>query len=182
MHVSWEESETVPCRLSLKLAMLVRALFKSDSPENFPGVTLAKIVHGRACQTSNLTFSIPIKVGHYPPISILFSIVNSPNFPQIGRFFFNNLLKIHPIREKAPQKAGTYTYRPTMSMWEPPQKIHFKKKEKTLKKRDFFLSKYKSEQNEWYSMHSLEEWKSLQKSEISPKKEQKSLQKGEISL
>ena len=51
--------------------------------------------------------------------------------------FYNNLPKIHPIyviwapsslmntpdrytkfREKAPQKAGTYTF--TMSMWEPP--------------------------------------------------------------
>ena len=74
---------------------------------------------------------------NFPPISIPFSKEKHPIWIKLGAFY-NNLPKIHPIsviwapsslikppdrytkfREKAPQKAGTYTY--TMSMWEPPR-------------------------------------------------------------
>ena len=76
----------------------------------------------------NLTFSIPIFLPNFSPISIPFSKEKHPILTKLG-VFYNNLPKIQPIyviwapsslmktprhytkfREKAPQKAGTYTY------------------------------------------------------------------------
>ena len=87
----------------------------------------------------NLTFSIYQFLPNFPPISIPFSKEKHPLLTKLGAFY-NNLPKIHPIyviwapsslvnphrytkfREKAPQKAGTYTF--TMSMWDPPPGSH----------------------------------------------------------
>ena len=99
------------------------------------GVTLAKIVHGCACRKSKTWLSLYHFFAQLPTHQYTIFDRKHPILPKLGAFY-NNLLKIHPIfefgllllwrkppdrytkfGEKAPQKAGTFTY--TMSMWEP---------------------------------------------------------------
>ena len=93
---------------------------------------------GYACQTSKIWLSLYTNfLLNFPPISIPFSKEKHPILTKLAAFY-NNSPKIHPIyviwapsslmnppdryttfREKAPQKADTYTY--TKSIWEPPR-------------------------------------------------------------
>ena len=101
------------------------------------GVTFTKIVCGCACQTSKIwlslyQFFVEFLTHQYTifekkhPISIKLGAFNNnlqkntPNLFNLGSFSSDeNARDRYTIfREKAPQKAGTYTY--TMSMWETP--------------------------------------------------------------
>ena len=99
---------------------------------------------------------------NFPPISVPFLKEKHPILNTLGAFY-NNLPLIHPIYviwapsslmkppdrytkfcEKAPQKAGTYTY--TMSMWEPPRgiavscRIEWTRSVDCVKRTEIFLS------------------------------------------
>ena len=115
---------------------LTHQLHLKPTPPLSREVTFTKIVRGCACRTLKIWLSLDQFLPNFPPISILFVEEKHPILAKLGAFY-NNLPKIHPIYalwapsslmktpdcytkfcEKAPQKAGTYTY--TMSMWEPP--------------------------------------------------------------
>ena len=91
----------------------------------------------------NQTFSIPIFLSNFSPVSIPFLKAKHPIFTKLAAFY-NNLPKIHPIKviwvpsslmnpshcytkfcEKVPQKAGTYTY--AMSMRDPLERFRYYK-------------------------------------------------------
>ena len=114
-----------------------------------------------------------------PPISIPFSKEKHPILNKLGAFY-NNLPKIHPIykiwapsslmkppphrytkfREKAPQKAGTYTY--IMSIWDPPgRKWSMSKFSGCTIASDFLLPPSHSAEVMWKSLYLIIHWINL---------------------